>query len=367
MKINTKFFINMGQMKASSDYLHKDNKRMDTTPLVSACCLSYNHCAYIEQTIKSLWEQNYKNIEIIVLDDGSSDGSVNILNDLKKISPCNMTVIPQQNSGNIGRNFNILNAAAKGKYIYFTSCDDMICKETILNAVALMERDDACAFVATSRNYLLETDTNGVFVKKEDPRILKGIKTAQDILNYEYDHLGSFYIQSAVFRKQTADAVGGFDEDIIGDDIVLRIKIAQYLKNNPPLSFKILDNFGFCYRLHTENISRNGLRQVKIVAEVAERFYPDRPVSLEILRWIKQLFLYLPYEEAFKAFYINKKTQEAFLNDKMQDFLILFFWKKNKYKLLRLMLTVIVVKFVCLFIPISKQRKKIRAKYINTL
>ena len=48
--------------------------------LISFCCLSYNHENYIEQCIRSIWNQNYKNIEILALDDGSKDNSVSILN-----------------------------------------------------------------------------------------------------------------------------------------------------------------------------------------------------------------------------------------------------------------------------------------------
>lgn len=56
--------------------------------LLSVCCLSYNHEQYIEKCIKSIWNQNYDNIEILALDDGSSDGSINILNSLKGSQPC---------------------------------------------------------------------------------------------------------------------------------------------------------------------------------------------------------------------------------------------------------------------------------------
>ena len=63
--------------------------------LLSVCCLSYNHAQFIEKCIKSIWNQDYDNIEILALDDGSTDDSINVLNSLKEISPIPMKVFAQ--------------------------------------------------------------------------------------------------------------------------------------------------------------------------------------------------------------------------------------------------------------------------------
>ncbi len=51
--------------------------------MVSIVIASYNHIDYIEHTLKSLAKQSYSNIEIIVIDDGSTDGSIEFLNRLR--------------------------------------------------------------------------------------------------------------------------------------------------------------------------------------------------------------------------------------------------------------------------------------------
>lgn len=54
-------------------------KNMCSKPLVSVLLPSYNHERYIERAIESVVNQDYPNIELIVVDDGSSDESVNVL------------------------------------------------------------------------------------------------------------------------------------------------------------------------------------------------------------------------------------------------------------------------------------------------
>ena len=82
--------------------------------LCSICCLGYNHAEFLTECIVSIWDQTYRNIEIIAVDDGSSDKSVEILNQLKNRSPFKMTVISQSNTGNIGKNFNTAMKQFKG-------------------------------------------------------------------------------------------------------------------------------------------------------------------------------------------------------------------------------------------------------------
>ena len=56
----------------------------DKSPLVSVIVSCYNHEKYIEECILSILNQDYKNIELLVVDDGSSDTSVDIINRLKE-------------------------------------------------------------------------------------------------------------------------------------------------------------------------------------------------------------------------------------------------------------------------------------------
>lgn len=52
---------------------------MSNEAICSVCCLGYNHAHFLEQNIRAIWEGEYKQIEIIVVDDGSTDSSVRML------------------------------------------------------------------------------------------------------------------------------------------------------------------------------------------------------------------------------------------------------------------------------------------------
>lgn len=106
-------------------------------PLVSVIIPVYNVENYIVQCIDSLINQTYKNIEIILIDDGSTDESHRILREYEYRYE-NITLIVQRNSGqSVARNKGI--AQAKGKYIYFLDSDDYIELVTLENLIKKME------------------------------------------------------------------------------------------------------------------------------------------------------------------------------------------------------------------------------------
>lgn len=85
----------------------------------------YNAEKYIEKCINSILSQTYKEFEIIAVDDGSTDGSLNILLELQKEHSNKIRVFSQENKGvGAARNFAIENA--EGDYIAFVDSDDWI-------------------------------------------------------------------------------------------------------------------------------------------------------------------------------------------------------------------------------------------------
>lgn len=108
-------------------------------PLVSIIVPTYNVERYVEECIESLLNQTYSNIEILVLDDGSTDATVYLL---KQYQDKIQLIVNSNNKGQ-GARRNEGMKLAQGKYIYFVDSDDWIEPETVQEAVTQLERTQA--------------------------------------------------------------------------------------------------------------------------------------------------------------------------------------------------------------------------------
>lgn len=336
--------------------------------LLSICLLGYKHATFIKDNIEAIWNSDYKNIEIIVVDDGSPDNSGEILQELAAKSPCPMNVILQENTGNIGHNFNVAWKKAKGKYITFMSLDDVLNSNTIVKVMDLLNSDKKVAFVASS--IIQGIDDCGRLCNNIPPLKLNSLSqpNINDLLELEYNEFGAFYIQGAFFRKEIVDAVNGFDEDMTGDDIILRTKVFKFMMQNPEWTFKILSEPLCFYRQHDSNVHLNSFRQIKIVSEYLERYWPNREYPEIFVAWTLGAIKKLTFSESLCFFSMNAKTASLLKNSKIQKNLIKkmqyeknwlkYIFQKNKLKDKR------VIK-IFNFITITYKKKK-KNKAVNS-
>lgn len=106
--------------------------------LVSIIIPVYNVEKYIENCLKSIIKQTYKNLEIILIDDGSNDCSVKIIE--KYIGDKRIKLIKQKNKGvSAARNIGI--KKAKGKYLMFVDSDDWLDLNCIEKCINFMEKN----------------------------------------------------------------------------------------------------------------------------------------------------------------------------------------------------------------------------------
>lgn len=111
----------------------------------------YNQEKFIEQCVRSVQSQSYKDIEIILVDDGSTDNSFKICNDIS-VNDSKVTVIHQENKGLAGARYTGLKAC-KTKYVTFIDADDFILEEAYINAVEYMSENIDMIFFEIARYY----------------------------------------------------------------------------------------------------------------------------------------------------------------------------------------------------------------------
>lgn len=137
--------------------------------MVSVIIPVYNGELYIGQAIESILSQSYKNTEIIVVDDGSTDNSAKIIKEFEQVK-----YIYQPNSGpSAARNRGI--AASKGKYIAFLDSDDMYREDKIEKQVRALEQDhnadvvyNDCQVVDKDLNYINTLRSEGIYNNERD-------------------------------------------------------------------------------------------------------------------------------------------------------------------------------------------------------
>ena len=119
-------------------------------PLVSVIVPCYNVEQYIDQCLTSILDNGYRNIELLVIDDRSTDGTVDHIKALmKKDKRIQLFHNPEDHNiyGGACRNIGLDNA--KGKYVYFCDSDDYILSGLISECVRKMEKlsADICCFL----------------------------------------------------------------------------------------------------------------------------------------------------------------------------------------------------------------------------
>lgn len=290
----------------------------DNGKLVTFCCLGYNHGAYLAECLQSISAIGYDYIEVIVVDDGSTDNSLEALHSLKLNFPYPLEIIAQENTGNIGKNFNNALNRAKGDFVTFIALDDVFNPPVLLAEIELMTRDNYLAFVASSKTVTI--DGEGFLNANNLPELtLARLKnpTVLDCLELEYKEFGSFYIQGSIIRREIIDKIGGFDEDMTGDDIVLRTKIFKYMLDSPRWRFNIIGENNVFYRLHENNIHKNSPRQIKIVTEYLARYWPSRPNPPILIAWVNHLVRYFPSEQYMSVFGYNERAADLLKDEKV--------------------------------------------------
>ena len=202
-------------------------------PLVSVIVPVYNGEAYLEKCIESLENQTYENLEIIIVNDGSTDGTGAVCVRLKKRFD-NIHVISTEDAGvSAARNAGI--RAAKGTYITFVDADDRLrprAVEVLYGCISETGSD-----VAGCRFYSFGNDAQwqsflGKRYRIEEPRTYAPAEYLKEqVLN------GNSRCWSKLYRRA---AVGnlGFQEGLtIGEDMLFLVRLPPYIRSVSEISY----------------------------------------------------------------------------------------------------------------------------------
>lgn len=225
-----------------------------TGPLVSVVIPVYNGERYVRAAIESVFAQTFPDWELIVVDDGSTDGSVPIIRSYRD----RFTFVEQANHGVChARNTGV--ARARARYVAFLDADDVWHPSKLARQVEFLE---AHADVALVHSDLTIIDDDG---RAAGRQACSGHDLAAFSRQFLRGHL--IYPSAVMIRAEVLRKVGGFSEDFRGasyEDIELWVRLSPHCR------FHCLPELLVSYRIHGNNNTRNremGLRNRGVFLE----------------------------------------------------------------------------------------------------
>ena len=245
-------------------------------PLVTFFIPSYNHAKYVEKSITSVCEQTYKNLEVIVIDDGSKDGSHEIISGLQK--KYNFNYIHRPNKGLI-KTLNEALEIANGEYICWGGSDDYFALDKVEKQVEFFKGHPDYAVCYGKMIYI---DDNGNMKKEAKIKYNESGFVFDKLLYRNFITLPTVMVKTSVIKE-----FGGFDERFFLEDYPLWLKISKKYK------IGFLNELLTYYRLHASNVSGDLFKMVKEIEYILSDYKnePSYKKAIKILyyRWFCDL------------------------------------------------------------------------------
>lgn len=216
-------------------------------PLVSIVIPSYNHESFISQTLLSIFHQTYRRIELIIIDDGSSDQSIEIIENFLYFHKQRFerVVFKARHNKGLCRTINECLALCRGKYFSLIASDDvMLAMKTQIQVNYLESNPEVCGIFSA----IEMIDDEGLVLGS---RISNRVEYSfEEIMLNKHD----LPTLTQMFRLADIISVGGYDVNVKIEDWYMLLKLSYNKK-----ILRYLPEILCQYRYHPNNSSKNKL------------------------------------------------------------------------------------------------------------
>ncbi len=273
-------------------------------PLISIIIPVYNGEKTIQETIWSLMNQTVKDFEILVINDGSTDGTLDIIS---SINEPRIKVHSFENSGvSVSRNRGI--SLATGEYISFIDADDLWTREKLELQLKVLQVNPQAALAYSWTNWINEA---GKFIYGGGHHSFSGNV-------YAHLFLGDFIEggSNVLIRRSVFEEMGGFNEAIQhSEDWEMWLRIAQKYE------FVAVPLVQILYRISTQSASSNVIKMERTSLEIIEQAITQSPYPIKHLK---------SHSLANRYKYLTYKVLEDIPAPKNGWIAIRFLWKAVK-------------------------------------
>jgi len=284
-------------------------------PSVSVILPNYNHARFLDQRLRTILDQTYKNFEVIILDDQSSDNSIDIIKRYQDNKHISHVIINKENSGSPFKQWKKGFNLAKGDLIWIAESDDF-CEPTLIETlVAEFQKDKNCvlAFCKSIKIDISGKPIGEVQMKKDFH--MDGLSFLNHYL-YRFCYISN--ASSAIFKKSVINQVDESYTSFKGSgDWVFWIEISRcgniaYV--NQPLNY---------FRIHGLNTTTQQLFTGKNESE-----------AIEVYRFMREkqyINYFMELRERIAHIYSIKygKLKKVLSNEKKKE--LLEGWKSNSF------------------------------------
>lgn len=266
--------------------------------LVSICVITYNQIDFIHETLSSALSQDYANLEVVVADDGSCDGTAEVILEYAEKYPGRL--VPLVGGPNLGvtGNSNRALMACRGKYIAFQGGDDVLLPGKISHQVKWMEEDTQRVICYHDMD-VFDSATNKTLYLQSDKFVFR-TGSADVVVKY-----GTFFGATTAMVRMPEGFNLAFDESIpVASDWLFWIEALH--RQGGEIGF--IDGVYSRYRKHTNNIStvsNHWLDDALKTLSIIDHKYPELVKSVRCSR----------------SLFLSRKAIREFKNKKFISFL----------------------------------------------
>ena len=290
-----------------------------STPLISIFTPVYNHEIYLDDYFKSIIKQTYKNIELILIDDASTDNSLMVIEKwLPKLEKRfeNLTFISRKENKGLIFNCNESIALANGKYFTGFASDDVMFESNIEEKVTYLERNPDKAMVCSDVYYGVSLSSKKY--TSHNPKIFEN-----NIFQKLVNNGNMIYAPSVVLRKKVLEEIGGYNTKYTFEDYPTWLEITYryeigYIKK--PLVF---------YRLSPNSLSRDVAKfkimidsHMQILLDMESMYKVDISKGINSLYTKASIFFFLNDMKFYREY--RKKVTKININLTIIEILIKF-------------------------------------------
>ncbi len=242
-----------------------------TSPTLSVCIPNYNHAGYLGKALASATEQSFQPVEIILLDDASTDDSWQLIQQLAARNPLIRALRNEHNLGVIGA-LNHLLREARGDYVHFLAADDYLLPSFYERSMRLLTEFPQAGLCCCPQ--LKHIEQTGAVIRDHNPSDADWGRTARYFTREEViamPHAGYIHGNTVVMKRTAMLEAGGYLPELRWNsdwfvNLAVALRYGVCFQPEPLAVFRVKEgqfSAGFIRWDEHRSVIRNLLRQLK--------------------------------------------------------------------------------------------------------